>query len=96
MASISSDEGSVIMVSLGSINGYFLMSGIIWPLEGMSITLRHISYLLPQTLSIKCLRDIMLNGWAIDNKFVALGFLSNIIWILVYILLFTMLSKSNK
>ncbi|CAG2100651.1 unnamed protein product [Medioppia subpectinata] len=69
ISAVSQEENSSIMLALGSINAYFLMSGIIWPLEGMSPTMRSISYLMPQTLSIQSLRDIMFNGWSLDTKF---------------------------
>ncbi|CAG2175709.1 unnamed protein product [Oppiella nova] len=73
ISSVCKEENSAIMASLGSFYSYFLISGVIWPLEGMPPWLKTISYFMPQTLSIISLRNVMLKGWTIVYESVYLG-----------------------
>ena len=93
ISAICSDENSAIMASLGSFYPYFLLSGIIWPLEGMPYGLRIFSYLLPQTLPIISLRNIMLKGWYVSHLFVYLGFVSTIVWMFIFLSIAALILK---
>lgn len=67
-------------LSLGSFYPIILLSGVIWPLEGMSTVLRWIALCLPVTLSTTSLRNIMLRGWGLSKPEVYIGFLVTGIW----------------
>jgi ABC-type multidrug transport system permease subunit len=81
------------MLSLGSFYPYLILSGIIWPLEGMPFGMRQFSYFLPQTLSVLSIRNIMLKGWSFFHTYVWLGFLSTIAWIVIFIIMATIISS---
>jgi ABC-type multidrug transport system permease subunit len=49
-------------MALGSFYPDVLLSGILWPIEGMPIFLRKIVYFLPQTFAIDSLRCVLSRG----------------------------------
>lgn len=81
------------MLALGIFYPNLILSGIIWPLEGMPHFLRNISYILPQTLPIISLRNIMLKGWSFLYTYVWLGYVSATIWIFVFLLIAVTISS---
>jgi ABC-type multidrug transport system permease subunit len=81
------------MLAVGSFFPYLVMSGVIWPLEGMSKAMQILSYFLPQTLAIVSVRNVMLRGWAITYTFVWLGFVSTIIWTTIFLVFATIFSS---
>ena len=87
ISAVSTDEKTAIMAALSTFYFQFLLSGIIWPLEGMPNIIRVISYFLPQTLPIIAFRDIILKGWGLRYFHVYIGFLCSIAWILIFLLL---------
>ena len=54
-----------IQLALGSFYRNLLLSGIIWPLEGMPQVLRYLSYILPQTFACEAMRGILSRGWGL-------------------------------
>ena len=54
-----------IQLALGSFYPNLLLSGIIWPLEGMPQVLRYLSYILPQTFACEAMRGILSRGWGL-------------------------------
>ena len=93
ISAICSDENSAILVNMGYFYPYFLLSGVIWPLEGMPYGLQIFSYLLPQTLAIISLRNIMLKGWDVSHMFVYLGFVSTIVWMFIFLFFAALILK---
>lgn len=73
-----------------------LLCGIIWPVEAMHITLQWISIFLPLTKSTESLRSMLQRGWSIEAPTVYYGFLSNALWILVYLTTSILLLKFKK
>lgn len=71
-------------------------TGIIWPIEGMHVVLRTISYTLPLTLSTESLRSIMARGWEFYKPTVYIGFASTLIWIVVFLSFSIFLIKFKK
>jgi ABC-type polysaccharide/polyol phosphate export permease len=55
-----------IQLALGSFYPNLLLSGIIWPLEGMPQVLRYLSYVLPQTFACEAMRGILSRGWGME------------------------------
>ncbi|CAG2166871.1 unnamed protein product, partial [Oppiella nova] len=63
ISSVTPDEQSALMVAFGSFFPIILLSGVFWPIEGMISQLQTVSQLLPQTLAVISLRNIMLKGY---------------------------------
>ncbi|KAF5274031.1 hypothetical protein FQA39_LY01146 [Lamprigera yunnana] len=78
-------ERNAIQLALGSFYPTLLLSGVIWPIEGMPTVLRYISTFLPLTLATTSLRSILTRGWSIVEKDVYLGFISTTIWIVLFL-----------
>ena len=62
ISTICDEETSAIHMALGSFYPDVLLSGILWPIEGMPIFLRKIVYFLPQTFAIESLRCVLSRG----------------------------------
>lgn len=79
--------------------GYFLaillISGIVWPVEGMHWTLQNVVALSPLTTASEAMRSVMLRGWGFAKPVVYYGFISTSCWIGVYLFL-TLLSIRLK
>lgn len=45
-----------------------LLSGVLWPLEGIPIGLRYVAYALPTTWAAEAMRSIMLRGWGMQHQ----------------------------
>uniref|UniRef100_A0A2H1V3S8 SFRICE_015531 n=1 Tax=Spodoptera frugiperda TaxID=7108 RepID=A0A2H1V3S8_SPOFR len=83
-------------VATGSFYPMILLCGILWPLEGMSYTLRMISLTLPFTIPSISLRDIMEKGATIMDKSVIYGFLTTIAWIVITLALIYLRLRFKK
>ncbi|CAG5014132.1 unnamed protein product [Parnassius apollo] len=70
-------------VSTGSFYPMILLSGIVWPIEGMSAGLRAVALALPFTIPSQSLRDIMEKGSSITAPEVYNGFLITLGWIVL-------------
>ncbi|KYM87313.1 ABC transporter G family member 23, partial [Atta colombica] len=70
--------------SAGSFYPLIIMSGCIWPVEGMPKGLRWFSYALPTTLPSISLRGVIYKGYSISESQVYIGFLLSIGWILCF------------
>lgn len=86
VSSVSTNETFATMLALGSFYPNLLLSGTVWPLEGMNDGVRYFSYFLPQTCAIKAMRAIIGRGWGIERLEVQLGFLVTSIWLVVFLL----------
>ncbi|XP_034944176.1 ABC transporter G family member 20 isoform X2 [Chelonus insularis] len=78
-------ERNAIQLALGSFYPTLLLSGVIWPVEGMPTVLRYISQGLPLTMATTSLRSMLTRGWSIGEPDVYNGFISTIIWIAVFL-----------
>ncbi|XP_003246532.1 ABC transporter G family member 20 isoform X2 [Acyrthosiphon pisum] len=78
-------ERNAIQLALGSFYPTLLLSGVIWPVEGMPILLRYVSYCLPLTMATTSLRSILTRGWNLLEPDVYLGFVSTISWIVLFL-----------
>lgn len=81
ISSLCDTHSSALYLSLGSLYPNMLLSGLLWPLEGMSAYLRYVAYFLPMTHAIESLRNIFERGWGIDRPEVYAGVIVNIGWI---------------
>jgi ABC-type multidrug transport system permease subunit len=55
----------LFQLGLGSFYPNFLLSGIIWPIEGMPVILQYLALLLPQTYACEAMRSVLSRGWSI-------------------------------
>ncbi|XP_065225209.1 ABC transporter G family member 23 isoform X2 [Planococcus citri] len=93
---VTDSERNATYLALGSFLPIVMLCGIIWPIEGMHVILRVISYFLPLTLSTESLRSIMARGWLIYKPTVYIGFLSTVTWIVVFLGFSIFLIKFKK
>ncbi|XP_031329883.1 ABC transporter G family member 20-like isoform X2 [Photinus pyralis] len=78
-------ESSAILIPLASYVPCVCMSAILWPIQGMVSALRPLAYALPLTVPVEALRSIMEGGWGLTNTMVCLGFVTIILWIIVFV-----------
>ncbi|KAG8234558.1 hypothetical protein J437_LFUL014014 [Ladona fulva] len=76
--------GEANFLSTGSFYPYILLSGILWPLEGLPWYIYYLSRYLPLTLATESLRDIMEKGWGLSWPSVYAGYLATITWTIFY------------
>ncbi|KAG5674743.1 hypothetical protein PVAND_004694 [Polypedilum vanderplanki] len=74
-------------MATGSFYPMIILCGIFWPLEGMSIYLQYIAFLLPFTLPSIAVRNILAKGWSIAHASVIAGYGITVIWIVVLLTL---------
>lgn len=74
-------------MALGSFYPDVLLSGVLWPIEGMPIFLRNIVYFMPQTFTIESLRCVLSRGWGIDHPEVYIGIIITCGWIIALLAL---------
>lgn len=96
MSSLCDQQTSALQLSLGSFFPNMLLSGVLWPLEGMSVYLRYLSRFLPLTHAIDALRCIFARGWGIEKHEVYLGVLVNFGWIIGLLVVCLMIIRIRK
>jgi ABC-type multidrug transport system permease subunit len=67
LSSICADEQECVQYSTGSFFPVMLLSGILWPVEGIPGVLRYLALSLPTTWAATALRDLMARGWGWAN-----------------------------
>ncbi|XP_046748724.1 ABC transporter G family member 23 isoform X2 [Diprion similis] len=89
-------ERNAIQLALGSFYPTLLLSGVIWPIEGMPTVLRYISQGLPLTMATTSLRSMLTRGWTVTEPDVYNGFISTIIWIVVFLTISMLVLKFKR
>ncbi|XP_034254598.1 ABC transporter G family member 20 isoform X1 [Thrips palmi] len=89
-------ERNAIQLALGSFYPTLLLSGVIWPVEGMPIVLRYISLGLPLTMATTSLRSMLTRGWQINEPDVYNGFFATIIWIALFLTISLVVLKVKR
>lgn len=80
ISSAAEDETSVLQIAIGSVFPSLLLSGIIWPLEGMPSWVRFISNFSPLTHAAEAMRCVSSRGWGFGYFPVWFGILTVIGW----------------
>lgn len=75
---------------------YIIIVGVIWPVEGMPTVLRVISHGLPLTMATTSLRSMLTRGWSISEPDVYDGFISTIVWIVVFLTISMVVLKFKR
>ncbi|KAA0191544.1 hypothetical protein HAZT_HAZT004598, partial [Hyalella azteca] len=78
------DEMTAFQAAMGVFYPILLLSGIVWPVQGMPIGLQYISYALPQTYACDSIRAILYRGWNLTYFDVYFGFIVTIIWMAIH------------
>lgn len=73
-----------------------LLSGVIWPVEGMPIVLRYISLGLPLTMATSALRSMLTRGWGLEEPEVYNGFIATILWIFIFLSISLLVLKFKR
>ncbi|KAG7190145.1 hypothetical protein KM043_006275 [Ampulex compressa] len=89
-------ERNAIQLALGSFYPTLLLSGVIWPVEGMPVFLRYVSQGLPLTMATTSLRSMLTRGWDITEPDVYNGFISTIIWIVAFLTISMLVLKFKR
>jgi len=90
------EEVQTILVSIGSYYPNMVLSGMVWPLEGIPKFLQYIAYLVPCNMACESMRSLATRGWGIDHPHVWPGFVSTIGWILLYWILTILVHRTVK
>lgn len=81
---------------LGIFTPIMVISGSVWPLEGMPLILKYFSYFVPPTMSVESLRAVMYRGWGITEFAVYKGILTSVVFTIFYTTLSMFLIKFEK
>jgi len=70
--------------------------GFIWPTEGARYFLKYTNKFIPVTLAIEALRGITMRSWPLNHTTVYMGFVSMLIWSLIFYIISYLLYRSKK
>lgn len=84
LGSVCTEEIHAAMIGMVAFFPNLLLSGLIWPVEGMPQILQKIAQVLPCTLSAQALRSITSRGWEFTHPNVWPGFAVLVAYIVVY------------
>ncbi|XP_056637728.1 uncharacterized protein LOC130445863 [Diorhabda sublineata] len=93
---ISTDHSMANTVLTGIFLPMMMLSGLMWPTEGMPPSLRIFSRCLPFTMSIESLRNVSKRGWSIDNFQVINGMGVGLLWTIFFGILSVYLIKKSR
>ena len=96
VSTLCDEETSAIHLSLGSFYPNLLLSGVLWPMEGMPVYLRYVSYFLPQTYAVESLRNVFGRGWGIERPEVYFGIVISFSWIFALLALSLIVVRIRK
>ncbi|RZF48692.1 hypothetical protein LSTR_LSTR011179 [Laodelphax striatellus] len=95
-AVICDSEIAATLMGLGSFFPLVLLSGMVWPMEGMHYVLRWMGWLLPLTLSTESFRAISARDWPFSHPSVWRGFVSQVFWIIYFLFVTFVIVKLKK
>ncbi|XP_077547876.1 ABC transporter G family member 20-like [Haemaphysalis longicornis] len=94
MASAVLDNAGTAATIIDGLNyPVLIISGVLWPLEGIPQAVRYLSYALPITLPADALRSVMSRGWGITHPNVLRGVAVNTGWSAVFLVACIMLFR---
>ncbi|CAH0721324.1 unnamed protein product, partial [Brenthis ino] len=89
-------ERNAIQLALGSFYPTLLLSGVIWPIEGMPWALRGAALCLPLTLATGALRAVLTRGWPLSEPDVYLGFVATLSWIALFLIVTILILRFKR
>ncbi|CAG9829053.1 unnamed protein product [Diabrotica balteata] len=93
---ISTDHSMANTVLTGIFLPMMMLSGLMWPTEGMPPALRIFSRCLPFTMAIESLRNVSKRGWSLDNFQVYSGMGVGFMWTVFFGVLSVYLIKKKR
>ncbi|CAH1102725.1 unnamed protein product [Psylliodes chrysocephalus] len=93
---ISTDHSMANTVLTGIFLPMMMLSGLMWPTEGMPPFLRYFAKCLPFTMCIESLRNVSKKGWTIDNFQVFNGIGVGLLWTIFFGTLSVFLIKKKR
>ncbi|CAL8072610.1 unnamed protein product [Orchesella dallaii] len=94
--SFCTEEIQAAILAMAAFFPNFLLSGLVWPVEGMPVPLQYVAYVLPCTLSSESVRSIVSRGWEFSHPNVWPGFVILIAYIVGYFILTVLIHKVFK
>ena len=73
-AFVNNEIGSIVLVWFTTIPQFFT-SGVFWPIEAVNQPIKRLLYMLPLTIPISTVRQVVLQGWDLSNQQVQHGFI---------------------
>ncbi|KAF5301541.1 hypothetical protein FQR65_LT08846 [Abscondita terminalis] len=86
LSSVCTSDSVATYVILGSFFPAGLLSGIVWPLEGMPKVIRYVGYALPFSEAADGLRSIMQRGWGFAYSPIYSSIATILVWMFLLIL----------
>ena len=71
-------------------------AGVLWPIKNMPKILQLFGKLMPNTLGVQSLRDIMYKQWTIDYTEVYMGFVVTFVWICIFLILALIIFRNMR
>lgn len=84
ISSLADNEVQVLQMAIGTIFPSLLMSGIIWPIEGMPKWMRIMTNFSPLTHTAEAMRSVASRGWGLTYFNVWFGIVTVILWSLFF------------
>jgi ABC-type multidrug transport system permease subunit len=84
VSTYADDERMAMQIGLGAFFPALLLSGVIWPLEGIPVPLVYISYCLPSTWTAEAMRSVFSRGWGLEHSAVYYAFLFSAGYVLFF------------
>ncbi|CAG9819085.1 unnamed protein product [Phaedon cochleariae] len=81
---ISTDHSMANIIVTGAFLPMMMLSGMMWPTEGMPFALRMVAKCLPFTVAIESLRNVTKKGWSLDNFEVYDGLAISVLWAIFF------------
>ncbi|CAG2109503.1 unnamed protein product, partial [Medioppia subpectinata] len=67
VSAIAENTRTALIIIVGSLMPYLIISGIVWPLEGMDSWVQWVATPMPQTLPVIALRNVIFKGWGLKR-----------------------------
>jgi ABC-type multidrug transport system permease subunit len=85
ISAICGNENTALQVAIATFYPVLVLSGVLWPLEGMPTVLRYLGSALPMTYPAQAMRAAMGRGWGLEYEEVWRGFVLGITWFVVFL-----------
>lgn len=96
MSVVSVNHTMANIILTGIFLPMMMLSGLMWPTEGMPFALRVFSKCLPFTICIESFRNVAIKGWGLDNIRVIEGVAVPLAWTIFFGILSVYLIKAKR